>query len=142
MSSGIQQIHDVGAKALGWLYEHRDGFRLEPDPSPEVGMLDRFKPLGELAVVGKVIFREGVAGSQQSSLAHKLLDHAWHELLDSGARLLEGQRREPLSPVPLEVYVPFRELGYRQPDLESAIRLNHRLASWGRWRYDRCGGWG
>ncbi len=26
--------------------------------------------------------------------------------------------------------MPFRELGYRQPDLESAIRLNHRLASW------------
>lgn len=130
MSSGIQQIHDVGAKALGWLYEHREGFRLEADPPPEAGMLDRFKPLGELALISKVIFREGVAGSQQSSLAHKLLDHAWHELLDSGARLLDGQRREPLSPVPLEVYVPFRELGYRQPDLESAIRLNHRLTSW------------
>ncbi|CAM5574270.1 hypothetical protein SCALM49S_09751 [Streptomyces californicus] len=32
MSSGIQQIHDVGAKALGWLYEHREGFRLEARP--------------------------------------------------------------------------------------------------------------
>lgn len=95
--SGIQQIHEVGAKALQWLHAHRDGFRLEDDPSPEVGMLDRFQPLGELALISKVIFREGVAGSQQASLARSLLDFAWHELLDSGHRLLEGQRREPLS---------------------------------------------
>ncbi|MCX4676574.1 hypothetical protein OG413_14915 [Streptomyces sp. NBC_01433] len=129
--SGIQQIHDVGARALGWLYEHRDGFRLDDDPAPEAGPLDRFKPLGELALIGKVIFREGVAGSQQAALARKLLDHAWHELLGSGARLVDGQRREPLSPVPLEVYVPFRELGFREPSLEAAVRLNHRLSSWG-----------
>ncbi|MFJ4964391.1 hypothetical protein EES43_11180 [Streptomyces sp. ADI96-02] len=127
--SGIQQIHDVGAKALGWLHEHRDGFRLEDDPDPETGYLDRFKPLGELALICKVIFREGVAGSQQSALSHQLLDHAWHRLLDSGERLLTGQRHEPLSPIPLEVYVPFRELGFRHPELEVALRLNHRLSS-------------
>ncbi|WP_327268606.1 hypothetical protein OG233_12385 [Streptomyces sp. NBC_01218] len=130
--SGIQQIHEVGAKALQWLHAHRDGFRLEDDPSPEVGMLDRFQPLGELALISKVIFREGVAGSQQASLARSLLDFAWHELLDSGHRLLEGQRREPLSPAPMEVYLPFKELGYRHQGLEAAVRLNHRLGSWGR----------
>ncbi|MFE9849030.1 DUF6895 family protein [Streptomyces sp. NPDC005576] len=130
--SGIQQIHEVGAKALRWLHAHRDGFRLDDSPPPEAGMLDRFKPLGELALIGKVIFREGVAGSQQASLARSLLDHAWHELLDSGHRLLEGQRREPLSPVPMEVYVPFKELGYQHQGLEAAVRLNHRLSSWSR----------
>lgn len=36
-NTGIQQIHDVGAKALGWLYEHREGFRLEADPSRRRG---------------------------------------------------------------------------------------------------------
>ncbi|MGW0855983.1 DUF6895 family protein [Streptomyces sp. NPDC002690] len=130
--SGIQQIHEVGAKALKWLHAHRDGFRLEDDPSPEVGLLDRFQPLGELALISKVIFREGVAGSEQASLARSLLDFAWHELLDSGHRLLEGQRREPLSPAPMEVYLPFKELGYQHPGLEAAVRLNHRLGSWSR----------
>ncbi|WP_299540444.1 DUF6895 family protein [uncultured Streptomyces sp.] len=130
--SGMQQIHTVGAKAVDWLYAHRDGFRLEDDPPPEAGMLDRFKPLGELALIGKVIFREGVAGSQQAALARKLLDHCWHEHLESGRRLTDGQRREPMSPVPMEVYVPFKELGYREPDLEAAVRLNHRLESWAR----------
>ncbi|WP_328317874.1 DUF6895 family protein [Streptomyces sp. NBC_00388] len=125
----IRQIHDVGSRALEWLYAHRDGFRLEDHPDPEVGVLDRFKPLGELALIGKVIFREGVAGSQQAATAHKLLDHAWHEILDSGARLADGQTREPLSPVPFEVYVPFKELGYSNPQVEAAARLNHRLLS-------------
>lgn len=127
--AGIREIHDVGSRALEWLYRHRDGFRLEDDPAPETGMLDRFKPLGELALIGKVIFREGVAGSQQAATAHKLLDHAWHELLGSGARLAEGQTHEPLSPVPFEVYVPFKELGYSSPQVEAAARLNHRLVS-------------
>ncbi|MEV8566682.1 hypothetical protein AB0436_14090 [Streptomyces sp. NPDC051322] len=128
--TGIQQIHGVGSRALDWLYSHRDGFRLEEHPEPGVGMLERFKPLGELALITKVIFREGVAGSQQAATARKLLDHAWHQLLDSGARLVEGQRHEPLSPVPWEVYVPFKELGYSSPGIETAAHLNHRLGSW------------
>ncbi|WP_328377304.1 hypothetical protein OG372_13545 [Streptomyces sp. NBC_01020] len=128
-ATGIRQIHAVGSRALEWLYAHRDGFRLEDDPDPETGALDRFKPLGELALIGKVIFREGVAGSQQATTARKLLDHAWHELLASGARLAEGQTHEPLSPVPFEVYVPFKELGYSNPQVEAAARLNHRLVS-------------
>ncbi len=132
MSSGIQQIHDVGAKALGWLYEHREGFRLEADPSPEAGVLDRFKPLGELALIGKVIFREGVAGSQQSSLARKLLDHAWHELLDS---------------CPEDVYK--RQSTYRSGSWgtgsPSWSPRSGSITVWRagrRWRCCRCGGWG
>lgn len=128
--NGIQRIHTVGARALEWLYAHRDGFRLEEHPDPAAGALDRFKPLGELALIGKVVFREGVAGSQQAATARKLLDHAWHHLLGSGAALVAGQRHEPLSPVPWEVYVPFKELGYSTPDIETSARLNHRLGSW------------
>ncbi|RST02727.1 hypothetical protein E2C00_03170 [Streptomyces sp. WAC05374] len=123
-------VHTVGVGALEWLYEHRDGFRLEQDADPETGFLERFKPVGELAVICKVLFREGVAGSRQADLARKLLDHAWRDVLDGGRMLVRGQRGEPMSPIPFEVYVPFRELGYSQPELEDAIRLNHRLASW------------
>ncbi|KOG42476.1 DUF6895 family protein [Streptomyces resistomycificus] len=120
-------IHKVGVGAIEWLYAHRDGFRLEPDVDPEVGFLERFKPVGELALICKVLFREGVAGSHQSHLARELLDHAWQHTLAGGRMLVRGQRTEPISPIPFEVYLPFRELGYSQPELERAARLNHRL---------------
>ncbi|MFD6190934.1 DUF6895 family protein [Streptomyces sp. NPDC060275] len=124
-------MHTVGARALEWLWAHRDGFRLEPDADPEVGFLQRFKPIGELALICKVLFREGVAGSRQSELARRLLDHVWRESLDGGRMLVRGQRTEPISSIPFEVYLPFRELGYSQPELERAAVLNHRLDSWG-----------
>ncbi|MCX3289881.1 hypothetical protein OR263_24765 [Streptomyces sp. NEAU-H22] len=123
-------IHTVGVGAIEWLWAHRDGFRLEPDVDPEIGFLERFKPVGELALICKVLFREGVAGSRQAQLARQLLDHAWRETLDGGTMLVRGQRTEPISPIPFEVYLPFRELGYSQPDVERAAVLNHRLDSW------------
>ncbi|MFG2512162.1 DUF6895 family protein [Streptomyces sp. NPDC048584] len=123
-------IHHVGAGALEWLWAHRDGFRLEPDADPETGFLERFKPVGELALICSVLFREGVAGSRQAELARRLIDHAWRDALDGGRMLVRGQRTEPLSPVPFEVYLPFRELGYSQPEMERAVVLNHRLDSW------------
>ncbi|MET7479952.1 hypothetical protein ABZT17_37100 [Streptomyces sp. NPDC005648] len=123
-------LHTVGARAVAWLWDHRDGFRLEPDVDPETGFLERFKPVGELALVGKVLFREGVAGSRQADLTRRLLDHVWRETLDGGRLLVQGRRTEPISPIPFEVYLPFRELGYRQPEIERAAVLNHRLDSW------------
>ncbi|MER7054010.1 MULTISPECIES: DUF6895 family protein [unclassified Streptomyces] len=125
-------IHRVGVGALEWLWAHRDGFRLEPDVDPEIGFLERFKPVGELALVCKVLFREGVAGSRQARLARQLLDHTWRETLDGGRMLVRGQRIEPFSPIPFEVYLAFKELGYSQPEVERATVLNHRLANWAR----------
>ncbi|MFD7696675.1 DUF6895 family protein [Streptomyces sp. NPDC059374] len=123
-------MHTVGVRALEWLWAHRDGFRLEPDADPEVGFLDRFKPVGELALICRVLFREGVAGSRQADLARRLLDHSWRETLDGGRMLARGQRVEPLSPIPFEVYLPYKELGYSEPEVERAVRLYHRLESW------------
>ncbi|NUP17440.1 MAG: hypothetical protein HOZ81_15325 [Streptomyces sp.] len=123
-------MHTVGVRALEWLWAHRDGFRLEPDVDPEVGFLERFKPVGELALVCKVLFREGVAGSRQAELARKLLDHTWRHTLDGGRMLARGQRIEPLSPIPFEVYLPYKELGYSEPEVERATVLYHRLDSW------------
>ncbi|MDQ1034160.1 hypothetical protein QFZ75_000576 [Streptomyces sp. V3I8] len=122
-------IHTVGTGALEWLHAHRDEFRLEQDVDPEVGFLERFKPVGELAVICKVLFREGVSGSRQTELARQLLDHAWRDTLDGGRMLVRGQRIEPLSPIPFEVYLPFKELGYSNPEAEQAFRLNQRLES-------------
>jgi hypothetical protein len=123
-------IHTVGVRALEWLWAHRDGFRLEPDVDPEVGFLERFKPIGELALICKVLLREGVAGSRQAELARRLLDHTWRDTLDGGRMLVRGQRIEPISPIPFEVYLAYKELGYSQPEVERATVLNHRLESW------------
>lgn len=122
-------IHHVGVGALEWLHAHRDGFRLELDADPEIGFLERFKPVGELALICKVLFREGVAGSRQAALARQLIDHAWRHTLDGGRMLVRGQHTEPLSPIPFEVYLPFKELGYSSPEAERAFRLNQRLDS-------------
>lgn len=127
---GTEVVHSVGARAIEWLYAHRDGFRPELDVDPAVGVMDRFQPVGELALICSVLFREGVAGSRQADLARRLVDHVWHQALDSGHLLVRGQRTEPLSPVPFEVYLPFRELGYVEPELERAVRMNQRLRSW------------
>jgi hypothetical protein len=122
-------VHDVGVRAIEWLHAHRDGFRLEPDADPETGFLQRFKPVGELALICGVLFREGVAGSRQARLARRLIDHAWRETLDGGRMLVRGRHVEPISPIPFEVYLPFRELGYRQPEMEEFARLQHALLS-------------
>ncbi|MCI3242650.1 DUF6895 family protein [Streptomyces spinosisporus] len=123
-------LHTVGVRALEWLWDRRDGFRLEPDVDPEVGFLERFKPVGELALICGVLFREGVAGSQQAELARRLVDHTWRDTLDGGRMLVRGQRIEPLSPIPFEVYRPYKELGYSEPEVERATALYHRLTSW------------
>ncbi|MER6347991.1 DUF6895 family protein [Streptomyces sp. NPDC001595] len=123
-------IHNVGVRALEWLWAHRDGFRLETDVDPEVGFLERFKPIGELALICRVLLREGVAGSRQAELARRLIDHTWRDSLDGGRMLVRGQRIEPISPIPFEVYLAYKELGYSQPEVERATVLNHRLESW------------
>lgn len=129
-----QLLHGVGAGALEWLAAHRAHFRPRRSDdgtgSAAVETRERFKPLGELALIGKVLAREGVAGSQQTSLMRQLLDYAWRDLLDGGAMLTWMQRDEPLSPVPLELYVPFNELGYEHPEAEELARAARRLASW------------
>ncbi|MBY8882397.1 DUF6895 family protein [Actinacidiphila acidipaludis] len=123
-------VHGVGANALEWLYAHREGFRLEVDADPEVGFLERFKPVGELAMICAVLFREGVAGSRQADLARRLLDHAWLQTLDGGRMLVRGHRTEPASPIPFEVYLPFRELGRSVPEMDYALGVCARLRAW------------
>jgi hypothetical protein len=125
-------VHDVGDRALGWLDAHRDYFRLRPeDRMTNRALVERLKPLSELVINTRVLFREGVAGTRQHTRARQLLDFAWRELLDGGNILAALQHDEPLSPVPLEVYATFHELGYRHPPLEAAVALARHTTSWG-----------
>lgn len=124
-------LHGVGDRALTWLDENREHFRLTPDDFATNGAVaERLKPVGELALNMQVLFREGVAGSRQKARAGHLLEFAWRELLDGGNVLARLQHDEPLSPVPLEVYAPFHELGHRHPGLEAAVKVCRHAATW------------
>lgn len=122
--------HRVGAGALDWLDAHREHFRVRADGVPADVVKERFKPVGELALVSGVLLREGVAGARQAAQVTSLLDFAWQDVLDGGELLYWLQRDEPLSPIPMEIYVPFRELGRRHPGIEDHLRLVSRTTSW------------
>ncbi|MFI1801145.1 DUF6895 family protein [Streptomyces sp. NPDC020379] len=123
-------LHGVGDRALAWLDDHRDYFRLTPDDFVANAVIERLKPIGELALNMRVLFREGVAGSRQQARAEQLLDFTWRELLDGGNVLARLQHDEPISPVPLEIYAIFYKLGHRHPGLEAAMRAGRRTLTW------------
>ncbi|WP_225846613.1 hypothetical protein [Streptomyces sp. HPF1205] len=124
-------LHQVGERALAWLDDNREHFRLtDEELATPRSVIERLKPIGELAINMRVLAREGVAGSRQQERSTRLLDYAWRELLDGGNVLAELQLHEPLSPVPLEVYAGFHELGHRHPGVEEGIELARSTASW------------
>lgn len=124
-------LHQVGKRALAWLDDNREHFRLtDEELAAPRSVIERLKPIGELAINMRVLAREGVAGSRQQERSTRLLDYAWRELLDGGNILAELQLHEPLSPVPLEVYAGFHELGHRHPGVEEGIELARSTASW------------
>jgi hypothetical protein len=122
--------HQVGVAALEWLATNREHFRVRADDATAFEIRERFKPVGELALVSGVLLREGVAGSRQAALIADLLDFAWQDVLDGGDLLYRMLRDEPLSPIPMEVYVPFRELGRHHPGIEAHMRVVARTTSW------------
>lgn len=124
-------LHAVGDRALTWLDNQRERFRLAPgDFADNATVTERLKPIGELGLNMQVLFREGVAGSRQKARAGQLLDFAWRELLDGGNVLARLQHDEPLSPVPLEIYATFHELGRRHPGLEETLAISRRTTTW------------
>lgn len=124
-------LHAVGDRALTWLDNNRERFRLAPgDFADNATVTERLKPIGELGLNMQVLFREGVAGSRQKARAGQLLDFAWRELLDGGNVLARLQHDEPLSPVPLEIYATFHELGRRHPGLEETLAVSRRTTTW------------
>ncbi|OEV00212.1 hypothetical protein AN217_23080 [Streptomyces qinglanensis] len=124
-------LHGVGDRALAWLDANRDHFRLtEADRARGDALMERLKPIGELAINMRMLSREGVAGGRQRERATSLLDFAWRELLDGGNVLVTLQHDEPFSPVPLEIYAVFHELGHRHPGLEAALRAPRATRAW------------
>ncbi|MEU4446670.1 hypothetical protein AB0K14_17665 [Actinosynnema sp. NPDC050801] len=90
----LRLVHQVGARALDWIHGRREGFRPRPDHE-----VTRVQAVGDLALTAGAILREGAGGTRQSAVARRLLDFAWHDLLDGGACLHRLQQAEPSSPV-------------------------------------------
>ncbi|MEO3752444.1 hypothetical protein [Streptomyces sp. B6B3] len=122
--------HLIATRALDWLDQHRERFRPRLGPTPDLQVKERLKPLGELAVTSRILLREGVAGSRTARRTRALLDFAWQEALDGGDLLVWMCADEPFSPIPLEVYALFHEVGYRHPGVERHARLVCRTTSW------------
>jgi hypothetical protein len=113
--------HEVGARAWDWTDAHREGFRGAGGRG--IGV----KAVGEPALTAGAILREGAAGARQTAVARRLLDFAWRDLLDGGVLLHRLQVEEPSSPVPLEVYAPFFDRGYRNGSVDDVLRATRPL---------------
>ena len=124
-------LHGVGDRALTWLDDHREHFRLTPqDFATNGAVIERLKPIGELALNMQVLFREGVAGSRQKERPESCWTSPGGSCWTAATCWPALQHDEPLSPVPLEVYATFHELGHRHPGLEAALEVCRRTTTW------------
>jgi len=111
----------VAGRALGWLDAAVEHFTLpEQVPPDQVDADGKIKPLGELALVGSLVIREGAAGHRQAHIAATLVEFAWRQLR-GGEVLYELQRANPVTTYPMEVYAPFVRAGYHHRQLAELL---------------------
>ncbi|MDJ0466967.1 hypothetical protein [Streptomyces sp. H27-C3] len=123
----------VAEAAAGWLWEHREGFRLGQDALAAHGDVNRtWKPLGELAQVCVPVLHHTPVGTLLHESAAGLLDFAWQET-GQGAVLNELQRLEPFATYPLEIYAAFTSGGLRHAGFEQATALVAATRGWRGW---------
>jgi hypothetical protein len=108
------------SKAMAWLWHHRERFALPPTPSADLVDVQAFKTLGEIAMAGWIVRREGAAGSQAREHACALLDFAWRQF-DGGDLLYRMLVRNPAAPHSFEVYSMLHAAGYRHDALHAFI---------------------
>lgn len=119
--------HDMTRRALEWLAENRSRGALPSSWHPDASDPNKeYKPLGEIALVGSLVLREGAAGPREAEAARALLDHAWEEFRH-GDLLYERQLRHPLMSDPLETYAHFARAGYEHPGLLQLLTHLHAL---------------
>ncbi|MFJ3789944.1 DUF6895 family protein [Kitasatospora sp. NPDC090091] len=125
----LRSAQQVSSGALRWLHScYRNGLgRFPEDATIDLADPDNvYKPLGEAALATGLLLREGVAGAEDSRIAHETLDLAW-EQLRGGDLLYERQLRYPLMTDPLEVYVHFARADHRHRALEELLESLARL---------------
>ncbi|ALG09834.1 DUF6895 family protein [Kibdelosporangium phytohabitans] len=121
MTATVHLAYDVAAGALAWLHTHRELDVFEDNATVDINDPDNvYKSLGELALAGSMVLREGVAGTAEARAGRELLEFSW-EQLRRGDLLYERQLRHALLTDPLELYVPYARSGYRHEELERII---------------------
>ncbi|MFD0273074.1 DUF6895 family protein [Kitasatospora sp. NPDC127111] len=120
----LRTAQQLSAGALRWLHgRYESGLgRFSADATIDLADPDNvYKPLGEAALATGLLLREGVAGTEDSRIARRILDLCWAELRE-GDLLYERQLRHPLTSDPLEVYVHFARAGLRHRPLEGLLQ--------------------
>ncbi|WP_405677809.1 hypothetical protein OG292_25665 [Streptomyces sp. NBC_01511] len=131
-AAGTAQAARVCETALGWVYDHRDAFRLPADVlDPGADVNRTLKPLGELAQLSLSIRTHSDPGSPRHRRAADLLDFAW-EQMRQGRLFLDLLRGEPFTTYPLEIYAPFAAAGLRHPGFEELADTVRRTRGWER----------
>lgn len=124
------EVRRLADSALGWLSDHRDGFRLGDDAlEPDADVNGSWKPVGELAQMCLCVRRATRPGTTAHDTAADLLRHAWRETRD-GALFLDVQRLEPWASYPFEVYAAFASAGLRNPAYERFTATLVRTRAW------------
>jgi hypothetical protein len=111
----------VAVRAWEWLDAGIEHFALPAEVSPaQLDVAEVIKPLGELALAGSLVTREGAAGHRQAQIASALVEFAWAQLR-GGEVLYEAQRAKPVATYPMETYAPFVRAGYRHRALDDLL---------------------
>lgn len=121
----------LSARALHWLHtaHQRGDGTLPADVSADLADPDdAYKPIGEAALAGSLMLRDGVAGAREMRMARQLLDFGWQQLR-AGNLLYERQLRHATLTDPLETYAHFARAGYRHQALDVLLASLTRLKS-------------
>lgn len=113
--------HQLAVRGLSWLHAAQEHFALPPDVSSDrLHPNEDMKPLGELALAGCIVVREGSTGSHEVQIARSLLEFAWQQLR-GGEVIYELQRDQPIDAYPMETYAWFFRSGYRHERLDELL---------------------
>jgi hypothetical protein len=128
--SWVATVHQIAARALGWLNQAQHHFALPTDISSDrLDPIQHIKPLNELVIPACLALREGSMGTRETQIASALIEFAWAQLRE-GEVLYEIQREQPIETYPLECYVWLARCGYRHPRLDKlAAHLNRLRAA-------------
>ncbi|MFJ6699359.1 DUF6895 family protein [Streptomyces sp. NPDC091272] len=134
-------MHDSGllgavqvwsSKALGWLdaahAEGRGHFSADVSADMSDDPDETCKPLSECALAASLVLREGVAGTQDTEIARRMIEFCWNQL-GRGDFLYERQLRHMMLSDPLEVYHSFVVAGLRHRQMDELLSSSARLRS-------------
>lgn len=115
--STVPVAERMTARGIAWLNQTRNHVVLPVDVPADLVDSKVFKALSELALAGRIVSREGLAGTEASSGARELLDFVWAQL-GEGDVLYRLQARNASPTYAIEGYSLLAAAGYRHAALD------------------------